>query len=402
MHYHIIGNIPEQENVCERAVFLHSMLTAQLRHLGKKQRTGAQMGALAFGWCNRASLLFGSRYSELGHCLRVAVLRTAYSGRQQSRFRHRFLMNCVAACVPFKHNCLDCKKKHTYSIMCLYWAYLHEQIFVLMTCIQMSGFKDIYIFSGDNIYSRKRGWILGLLSHPPMVPPVSQWSFRLSVYASIFTVNHTVILKMTIGVGNVQNCFWRLTSTSTRLQNINARTSFLLDVELSVCKHQGPSCCTRKMEESYHTAVKRETIHNIHSYSYELEYLLSGHLDAFQGKCWGEGAMLGSFRDPDGQKGCACCTFWSCRLADCYKTWRSSCKKTAHWVPTVTEDILSFPPLLALPPLLSFSVSGSVSLCSHALMEEGFRVTGNTSRFWMLIWGTVIRSYQRWGLYSTV
>lgn len=52
------------------------------------------------------------------------------------------------------------------------------------------------------------------------------------------------------------------------------------------------------MEESYHVAVKRETIHNIHSYSYELEYLLSGHLDAFQGKCWGEGAMLGVSQGP--------------------------------------------------------------------------------------------------------
>lgn len=60
----------------------------------------------------------------------------------------------------------------------------------------------------------------------------------------------------------------------------------LLDVDLLVCKHQGPSCCTRKMEESYQFAVKRETLHNIHSYSYELEHLLSGHSDAFQGKCW--------------------------------------------------------------------------------------------------------------------
>ncbi|XP_038595412.1 glypican-5-like [Micropterus salmoides] len=57
------------------------------------------------------------------------------------------------------------------------------------------------------------------------------------------------------------------------------------DVDLLVCKHQGPSCCTRKMEESYQFAVKRETLHNIHSYSYELEHLISGHLDAFQGKC---------------------------------------------------------------------------------------------------------------------
>nr|XP_046263314.1 glypican-5 isoform X1 [Scatophagus argus] len=54
------------------------------------------------------------------------------------------------------------------------------------------------------------------------------------------------------------------------------------DVDLLVCKHQGPSCCTRKMEESYQFAVKRETLHNIHSYSYELEHLLSGHSDAFQ------------------------------------------------------------------------------------------------------------------------
>ncbi|XP_029970417.1 glypican-5-like isoform X2 [Salarias fasciatus] len=54
------------------------------------------------------------------------------------------------------------------------------------------------------------------------------------------------------------------------------------DVDLLVCKHKGPSCCTRKMEESYQLAVRRETVHNIYSYSYELEHLLSGHADAFQ------------------------------------------------------------------------------------------------------------------------
>ncbi|KAG7524261.1 glypican-5-like isoform X1 [Solea senegalensis] len=54
------------------------------------------------------------------------------------------------------------------------------------------------------------------------------------------------------------------------------------DVDLLICKHQGPSCCTRKMEENYQLAVKRETLHNIHSYSYELEHVISGHLDAFQ------------------------------------------------------------------------------------------------------------------------
>lgn len=90
---------------------------------------------------------------------------------------------------------------------------------------------------------------------------------------------------------------------------------FLPDVDLLVCKHQGPSCCTRKMEESYQFAVKRETIHNIHSYSYELEHLLSGHLDAFQGKCSNEGATFRLVRDPDGWKGCTCCSLWRTHLA---------------------------------------------------------------------------------------
>uniref|UniRef100_A0A8C8JGN9 Uncharacterized protein n=1 Tax=Oncorhynchus tshawytscha TaxID=74940 RepID=A0A8C8JGN9_ONCTS len=56
------------------------------------------------------------------------------------------------------------------------------------------------------------------------------------------------------------------------------------DVELLVCKHQGPSCCTRKMEESYQVAVRRETLQNVRSYSFELKYLISGHATAFQGK----------------------------------------------------------------------------------------------------------------------
>ncbi|KAJ8011815.1 hypothetical protein DPEC_G00062180 [Dallia pectoralis] len=54
------------------------------------------------------------------------------------------------------------------------------------------------------------------------------------------------------------------------------------DVDLLVCKHQGPSCCTRKMEESYQVAVRRETLQNIRSYSFELKYLISGHATAFQ------------------------------------------------------------------------------------------------------------------------
>uniref|UniRef100_A0A1A7XC26 Glypican 5 n=1 Tax=Iconisemion striatum TaxID=60296 RepID=A0A1A7XC26_9TELE len=53
------------------------------------------------------------------------------------------------------------------------------------------------------------------------------------------------------------------------------------DVDLLVCKHQGPSCCTRKMEENYQFAVKRETLNNILAYSYELENLIQGHSNAF-------------------------------------------------------------------------------------------------------------------------
>ncbi|KAI7809360.1 putative glypican-5 [Triplophysa rosa] len=54
------------------------------------------------------------------------------------------------------------------------------------------------------------------------------------------------------------------------------------DVDLSVCKHTGPSCCTRKMEESYRAAVLRDTTQNIRLYSFELKYLISTHATAFQ------------------------------------------------------------------------------------------------------------------------
>ncbi|KAK7159713.1 hypothetical protein R3I94_005909 [Phoxinus phoxinus] len=54
------------------------------------------------------------------------------------------------------------------------------------------------------------------------------------------------------------------------------------DVDLSMCKHAGPSCCTRRMEESYRAAVLRDTTQNIRAYSFELKYLISAHADAFQ------------------------------------------------------------------------------------------------------------------------
>ncbi|XP_077078461.1 glypican-5 isoform X2 [Siphateles boraxobius] len=54
------------------------------------------------------------------------------------------------------------------------------------------------------------------------------------------------------------------------------------DVDLSVCKHAGPSCCTRRMEESYRAAVLRDTTQNIRAYSFELKYVISAHATAFQ------------------------------------------------------------------------------------------------------------------------
>lgn len=77
---------------------------------------------------------------------------------------------------------------------------------------------------------------------------------------------------------DLENCWteWRVTYIIVFLS--------LPDVDLLVCKHQGPSCCTRKMEESYQFAVRRETLHNIYLYSYELKHLIARHSDAFQGK----------------------------------------------------------------------------------------------------------------------
>uniref|UniRef100_A0A671M2H6 Glypican 5c n=1 Tax=Sinocyclocheilus anshuiensis TaxID=1608454 RepID=A0A671M2H6_9TELE len=62
----------------------------------------------------------------------------------------------------------------------------------------------------------------------------------------------------------------------------NAFFSLIVDVDLSICKHAGPSCCTRRMEESYRAAVLRDTTQNIRSYSFELKYLISAHAAAFQ------------------------------------------------------------------------------------------------------------------------
>ncbi|XP_061098941.1 glypican-5-like isoform X3 [Conger conger] len=101
--------------------------------------------------------------------------------------------------------------------------------------------------------------------------------------------------------------FWWILVSSTLLVNVSrvkahscheVKTAFQLrhigplnwvpetpgtdDAKLQICQHSGPTCCTRKMEESYKAAVQRETLQNIAAYSYEVKYLLTSHATAFQ------------------------------------------------------------------------------------------------------------------------
>lgn len=174
--------------------------------VGKKPMTFTD-GRVIFGWCNRASPLFRSHCLELGHCLHVAVLRTAHSGRQQSRFRRLFLMHYIGTCLPVKHNCLDCKNAPMCTMYC-YGTYLCEQIYVLMTCIQMSASK-IFIYLAETIFiaGNVDEFLVYFLTLPwcLLSPRGVSVCLSMRLLVSIFTGNHTVTLKMTIGLGNVQN-----------------------------------------------------------------------------------------------------------------------------------------------------------------------------------------------------
>ncbi|KAI1882990.1 hypothetical protein AGOR_G00240610 [Albula goreensis] len=54
------------------------------------------------------------------------------------------------------------------------------------------------------------------------------------------------------------------------------------DVDLHICKHNGPTCCTRKMEEAYKGSVQRETQLNLKTYSFQIKYVITRHATAFQ------------------------------------------------------------------------------------------------------------------------
>ncbi|XP_015282730.1 PREDICTED: glypican-5-like, partial [Gekko japonicus] len=51
---------------------------------------------------------------------------------------------------------------------------------------------------------------------------------------------------------------------------------------LQICQHRAPTCCTKKMEESYQAAVRRERMENIQTLNFELKYMIVGHITAFQ------------------------------------------------------------------------------------------------------------------------
>lgn len=56
------------------------------------------------------------------------------------------------------------------------------------------------------------------------------------------------------------------------------------DSNLQICQHRAPTCCTKKMEESYQAAVRRERMENIQTLNFELKYMIVGHITAFQGR----------------------------------------------------------------------------------------------------------------------
>ncbi|XP_072263840.1 glypican-5-like isoform X2 [Pyxicephalus adspersus] len=52
--------------------------------------------------------------------------------------------------------------------------------------------------------------------------------------------------------------------------------------DVQICEQKAPTCCTRKMEESYQAAVKRKMAHNIQALNFELKFMIVAHSSAFQ------------------------------------------------------------------------------------------------------------------------
>ncbi|KAM5165463.1 glypican-5-like [Mantella aurantiaca] len=52
--------------------------------------------------------------------------------------------------------------------------------------------------------------------------------------------------------------------------------------DVQICDQKAPTCCTRKMEESYQAAVKRKMAHNIQAMNFEVKFMIVTHSSAFQ------------------------------------------------------------------------------------------------------------------------
>ncbi|KAM4043183.1 glypican-5-like isoform 2-T2 [Anomaloglossus baeobatrachus] len=52
--------------------------------------------------------------------------------------------------------------------------------------------------------------------------------------------------------------------------------------DLQICEPKAPTCCTRKMEESYQALVRRMLAHNIEALTFELKFMILAHTSAIQ------------------------------------------------------------------------------------------------------------------------
>ncbi|KAM9316109.1 glypican-5-like [Gastrophryne carolinensis] len=52
--------------------------------------------------------------------------------------------------------------------------------------------------------------------------------------------------------------------------------------DVQICEQKAPTCCTRKMEESYQKAVERKMARNIEALNLELKFMIVAHSSAFQ------------------------------------------------------------------------------------------------------------------------
>ncbi|XP_062843321.1 glypican-5 [Trichomycterus rosablanca] len=109
----------------------------------------------------------------------------------------------------------------------------------------------------------------------------ARWISEFALLVLLVLIAH---LRVASGASRAHTC--REVKTAFQLRQIGplkwVPETPATDVNLLVCKHVGPSCCTRKMEESYKLAATRDTLHNLRLYTTELRHLLLSHAAAFQ------------------------------------------------------------------------------------------------------------------------